>query len=83
MVAIALHFVGDHLHLCANFLKAAAHETLDGVDGIFGIGNRLALGHLPDQTLPSLRECNYRRGRPAPFLVRDDLGLATFHDRHD
>ena len=32
-VAIALHFVGDHLHLCANFLKAAAHETLDGVDG--------------------------------------------------
>ena len=83
MVTLANHFVGDHLHLVVHFLIPAAHETLDGINCIFGIGNCLPLGNLADQTLSRFGEGNHGWGRPATFFVRDDLGFATFHHGHD
>ena len=79
-VVAAHHGIGHQLHLFADFVEAASHEALDRVDGILGVGDGLALGHLADQPLAAFGEPNHRRRRAAAFLVRDDDRLAAFHD---
>src|SRR6185295_12149659 len=59
------------------------HEAFDGIDCVFGIGHRLALGHLPNQPLATLGETHYRRRRPASLLVRYDNRCPRFHDCND
>ena len=49
-------FVGHHLHLFAHFVELPTHEPLDGEDGVLGIGDCLALCHLPDEALSALGE---------------------------
>jgi hypothetical protein len=79
----ALDLVGDHLHLFADFFVATPHEALDRVDGVLGIGHRLALGDLADQTLAGFGEGDNRGGGPAPFGVGENLGLSPFqHGDH-
>ena len=79
-VVARLHdLVGDHLHFFVDFVEAASHETLDRINRVFGIGDRLPFGDLPNQPLPGLGECDDRRGSPAAFFIRDDLGLAALH----
>jgi hypothetical protein len=79
----ALDLVRHHLHLVADLFVAPTHEALDRIDGVVGIGDRLALGHLADQTLPRFGEGDDRRGGAAPLGVGDDLGLARFqHGDH-
>src|SRR2546427_11719601 len=73
------HFVGHRLDLSLHFVKAAAHESLDGVNRVFRVGDRLPLGHLPDQTLAGFRKPHHRGGRPSPFRVCDDGRLTAFH----
>ena len=65
-----------------HLVVAAAHEALDGVDGVFRIGDGLALGDLTDEAFARLGEADHGGGGPATFLVRDDDGLAAFHDGH-
>jgi hypothetical protein len=48
VVALLLNLIGNHLHFVADFVVATAHEALDGEDGVFGIGDGLALGDLAD-----------------------------------
>ena len=83
VVALLDDFVGDHLHLVADFVEAATHEALDGINGIGGIGDGLALGDLADQTLAGFRERDDgRRGSPTLF-VRDHFGLTALHNGDD
>ena len=82
MVAGLDDLVRDHLHFFVHFIKAPSHKALDRINRVFGIGNRLALGHLPYQPLPGLGERHHRRGSPPAFLVGDNLGLAPLHNRH-
>jgi hypothetical protein len=54
VVALLDHLEGHHLHLVAHFVVAAAHEALDGENGVLRVGDGLALGHLPHQPLAAL-----------------------------
>ena len=80
VVALAHDFVGHHLYFFADFVVAASHETLDRVDRVFGIGDRLALGDLPDEPLAGLGKSDHRRGRAPSFFIGNNLGFATLHD---
>ena len=71
------------LHFLADFVEAAAHEALDRINGVFRIRHRLALGHLTDEALAALGDCDYRRRGARPFLVRDHHRFAALHDRDD
>ena len=82
VVALAHNLIWDHLHFFVHFVIAPSHEALDRINRVFGIGNRLPLGHLPDQPLPGFGERHHRRGSAAAFFVGNDLGLATLHDGH-
>ena len=61
-------------------LLGGAHLTLDRGDGILGVGDGLTLCDLTDQTLAGLGEADDRRGGAGALGVRDDNGLAAFHD---
>ena len=50
----------------------AAHEPLDGEDGVLRVRDCLALGDLADEALAVLREADDRRGRATAFGVGDD-----------
>ena len=69
-LAVDLHFVGR------------THLALDGDDRAVGIGDRLALRRIADETLARLAERDDRRGRPCAFGVGDDDRVAAFHNRY-
>ena len=79
-VARAHDLVRHHLHLFGDFVELAPHEALDREDGVLGVRDRLALGHLADKTLACLREGDDRRRHPAAFRIGDDDWLTAFHD---
>ena len=80
VIARLHHLVRHHLHLFIDLVVATAHEALDGVNGVFRIGDGLALGDLSHQPLAILGESDDRWRRPSTFFVGDDFGLAAFHD---
>ena len=61
--------VGNAMFFFADLIEFAAHETLDRENGVGGIGDRLALGGLADESFASLCECDDRRrgARPSEF----------------
>src|SRR2546430_2005033 len=67
--------------LVGSLLELAAHEALDGVDGVLRIGDRLPAGDLADQDLSVLAEADDGRGEPVALLVLDHLRVAPLHDR--
>src|SRR6266446_387535 len=67
--------------LVGRLLELAAHEALDGVDGVLRIGDRLPAGDLADQDLAVLAEADDGRGEPVALLVLDHLRVAPLHDR--
>ena len=52
-------FVGDAFDFLLHFVKLAAHEALDGINRIAGVGDRLPLGRVANQSLARLAERNY------------------------
>ena len=82
---ILLDLVGHEilaaLHL--EVVPSAAHEALDRIDRVGGVGDRLALRQLADQPLAGLRERDDRRHRPTALRGRDDRRLAALHDGDD
>jgi hypothetical protein len=70
-VDVLLHFL---------FLEAAADQALDGVQGVLGVGDGLALGRGAAQDLAVFGVGDDGRGGAGAFRVFDDLGLAAFHD---
>ena len=83
VVSLGLHFERDHLQFVSYFIVATAHKPLYGVNGVFRVGDGLALCDLSDQYFSSFGESNDGRSSPATFFVGDDLRLASFHDRYD
>src|SRR5262249_59903265 len=75
--------VGGDLHrlLHLGVVKATADEALDGENRVLRVGDRLAAGDLPGQPLATVREGDHGGGDAAPFCVRDDYRVPTFHDR--
>ena len=74
------HELPGVLHLGG--VELAPDQPLDGVDGVAGIGDRLAAGDLAHQLLAPLGERHDRRGGARPLLVRDDRRRPAVHDRH-
>ena len=75
----ASDLVGHHLHLFRDFVEAASHETFDGENRVFRIGDGLALGNLSDQALAALGERHNGRSGALTFLIRNYRRLAGFH----
>jgi hypothetical protein len=78
-VANPSHVRGDHF---GHLLVASAHEAFDGVDGAFGIGDRLPLGGVADQDVALVGESDHAGRDPVALLVGNDLDLAALHHRH-
>src|SRR3546814_5434936 len=68
--------VGSH-----GIVEAPADEALDGEEGVLGIGHRLALGRLADETLVGIREGDHRGRRAGALGILDDLGVLAIHNR--
>src|SRR5690606_41142570 len=60
--------------------ELAADQSLDGKEGVLGIGDRLALGRGANDDLAILGEGDDRRRGAVALGVLDDLGVAAFHD---
>ena len=58
---------------------ATSHEALDRVNGLFWIGDRLALSHLTYKSFAVFAKRNDRWRGAETFTVRDDNGLSAFH----
>ena len=82
LVRSADDLVGDDFLFHGHFAVPAAHEPLDGINGPRGIGNRLALGRLPDQD-PAIGEGYHAGGKPVSLLIRDYFRLLALHDSDD
>ena len=80
---LALHdLVGHQLGVLLGdrVVEAAADEALHRENRIVGIGDRLALRRLADQSLAVLGESDDGRRGARAFAILDDLRLAAFHD---
>ena len=74
--------VRDDRLLLAHLGLLAAHEALDGEDGVRRVGDGLALGDGADETIPASRERDDGRRRAAALGVLDDRRLTALEDRH-
>jgi hypothetical protein len=72
---------GTSFLFALDLVVPAAHKPLDRVDCPLGIGDRLALGWIPDKPITLVGKCDDAWGQPVPLLVGDHLDLAPFHDR--
>ena len=81
-VLARLHVVGDGLALGLGLGVVAADETLDGRDGVLGVGDGLVLRRLADDPLPILAETDDRGGRAVTLRVDDDRWLAALEHCH-
>jgi len=78
---VAGDLVRDQLALLADLGGLAAHEALDGEDGVLRVGDGLPAGHLADQTLSVLGERHHRRRRAPALRAGDYDRFAALHDR--
>ncbi len=62
------------------FLKPAADQTLDGVQGVLGVGHRLPLGWRAAEDFAVFRVGDDGRRGARTFRVFDDFWFAAFHD---
>ncbi len=75
--------VRDALRLLADLVEPAPHEPLHRVDGVLGVGDRLATRDLADQHLALVVPRHHRRRQPPALFVGDDRRVLAIHDGHD
>ena len=63
-------------------VELAAHEALDGEDGVLRVGDRLPPREAADQPLAAGGDGDDRRRQPLALRVGDDGRLATFDGGH-
>ena len=72
--------VPERLHLLLDLGELASDEPLDRIDGVLGVGDRLALGHHAHVALTALGVHRHgRRGRAAALAVLEHERLAGLH----
>ena len=76
------HVVSDGRALRLGLVIVATDETLDGRDGVLGVGDGLVLSRLADDSLAILAETDNGRSGAVTFRVDDDRGLAALENRH-
>ena len=73
------HLVAPVTDFFGHLIEAAAHETLHGSNGIFRIGNGLALGRVTHFAFTIFQESHHRRGGSSTLFVGDHYRFITFH----
>ncbi len=78
------NLVGHHGDVLLHhaILEAAADQALHRVDGVGGVGHRLALGRTAGDDLAVVGVGDHGRRGALALAVLDDFGVAAFHDRH-
>ena len=71
--------VRDHLLFASDFAVPPAHEPLDRVNGLRGVGDRLPPGGFADEHFALVGERDHARREPVAFGVGNDLRFFTFH----
>ena len=61
-------------------LVIRAHVTLDGRNGAVGVGDSLTFCHLAHHALAGFGKGHHGRGGAVSFRVRNNNGLAAFHN---
>jgi len=76
--------VGGDLDVVLNLFGVifSADHSLDGVNGIFRIGDRLPPGHLAHQTLAAFRNGDDGGRGAVAFLIGNHHRVSPFHNRH-
>src|SRR5690554_2159805 len=76
------NLIRHHLDVFLNHVifKTTTDQTLDGVQGVMGVGNRLALGRLTNQGLAVICVGNDGRRGAVALCVFNDLHLVAIHD---
>src|SRR3954464_1263726 len=82
-VGALYHLIGQPLGLLLDLTEAAPHQAFDREDGLLGVGDGLALGHLAYQALAILGKGDDRWGGPTPFGVGNDDRVPTLHNCHN
>ncbi len=77
------HLVRHHRPLGGHLVVTAAHEALDGIDGVLGVDDVLALGGLAHQALAVLRKSHNGRQQARTLGRGDNRWIAAFHDGDD
>ena len=80
--AVVDDMVGHELRLVRYLLVSAAHETLDGIDRVLGVGDHLVLGRLADDALALGRKADDGGSGTLALGVGYYDGLPAFHYRH-
>ncbi len=75
-------FVGDAFEFLLDLVEFAAHEALDGIDGVARVGDGLALGRLADEPFAALGERDDGRRGALAFGIFQNERFAAFHDGH-
>ena len=74
--------LGSVLLAVQGHLVVGAHLTLDGRNGVVGVGDSLTLCNLTYQTVAGLGEADNGRGGAGTLRVGDDNGLAALHNSY-
>jgi hypothetical protein len=74
--------IRDELFLRLHFVVTPTHETLDGVDRTFRVGDRLAFRGVPHQDVAFIGKSHDAGRQAVPLLIGDDLDLAPLHHRY-
>ena len=80
VVVAAHHLVGHSLNLLGHLVVGLAHEALDAVDGVVGVGDGLTLGGVAHLAVAILEESYHRGGGAVALAVSDNYWFVTFHD---
>jgi hypothetical protein len=76
------HLVGYACDLLGVLFIGVAHEALDGVNGVPGVGDGLALGRVAHLALAVLHEGHDAGGGALAFAVGDHHRFVAFHHGH-
>ena len=74
--------LGSVLLAVQGHLVVGAHLTLDGRNGVVGVGDSLTLCNLTYQTVAGFGEADNGRGGAGTLRVGDDNGLAALHNSY-
>ena len=81
-VGTSLDLVRDSLDLRLNLVKLAAHETLDGEDSVYRVGDSLVLCRLTNNAVTVCAEADNGRSCAVSLCVNDNSWLSTLEDSH-